>query len=262
MQEFQTSCSGLCMLALPLSVVPSILWLLFFARQDRHREKSKDVVKVFLWGVIIALPVVLVEVGFQEYVFAPFATLVFSELAYSFIGISFVEELAKYLVVRFRAMPYKFFDEPQDAMVYMIASALGFSAIENFVYALNFATSATEVLQISMFRGISATFLHVVASGTFGYFIALSLESPRERKKFFLIGLALATILHGVYNNFLMDIGHKILNTQSTGGLFGILTIATLLIISGIIIIIGINKLTRIRFSTQSNTTTQNYEQK
>ncbi|OGZ62801.1 MAG: hypothetical protein A3H51_02295 [Candidatus Spechtbacteria bacterium RIFCSPLOWO2_02_FULL_38_8] len=250
------------MLALPFSIVPSILWLLFFVHQDKHREKMKDVVKVFFWGIIIALPVVLVEVGFQEYVFAPFAALIFSELAYSFIGISFVEEFAKYLVVRFRAMPYKFFDEPQDAMVYMIASALGFSAIENFVYALNFAGSASEVLQISIFRGVSATFLHVVASGTLGYFLALALETPKERRKFFWVGLALATLLHGVYNNFLMDLGHKILNTQDTGGLFGALTIATLLIISGIIIIIGINKLTRIRFSTQSNTTTQNYEQK
>lgn len=249
MQEITTSCSGTCLLAIPLSIVPSILWLLFFMHQDRHRERMKNILNIFMWGVIIALPVVIIEVGIQDYVFAPLAALALAAASYTFLGVAFIEELAKYFVVRFKAMGKKFFDEPQDAMVYMIAAALGFSAIENLVYALDFSTTAAEVINISIFRGITATFLHVVASGALGYFIALSLETPSEKRKFFFSGLVFATLLHGVYNNFIIDLEEKILHTSTTGGLFGIFVIATLLIISGIIILVGLNRLVKIRFN-------------
>jgi len=260
MQETLTSCSGLCLVALPLSVVPSILWLLFFVYKDRHREKAKNIINVFLWGIIIALPVVIVESSFEKFIFAPLAGFVLSGVAYSFIAIAFVEEYAKYLVVRFRAMPYKFFDEPQDAMVYMISSALGFAAIENLLYALTSSSSAVEVLQISIVRGISATFLHVIASGALGYFIAISMEKPKEKIKFILSGLFLATLLHGIYNNFLINVQRDVLNTQTTSEILGVALVATFLIISGIIIIIGINKLAYIRFPSQSNKNRHNNE--
>ena len=237
------------MLALPLSILPSMIWLLFFAFQDKHREKTSNILKIFLWGAIVALPVVVVENLAQKIVFAPFAAFALSSVAYAFIAIAFVEEFAKYSVVRLRAMPYKFFDEPQDAMVYLIAAALGFAAIENFVYALNFATSIQEVLSISIFRGVTATFLHVIASGALGYFIALSLETPSEKRKFFYTGLIVATLLHGIYNNFIINLEDKILDSQAAGGLFGIFIITTFLILSGIIILIGINKLARIKFN-------------
>lgn len=249
MQETITTCSGTCLLALPLSILPSIVWLLFFALQDKHREKASNILKVFLWGIVIALPVVIVESLAQEIIFAPLAALALSSIAYTFVAIAFVEEFAKYLVVRLRAMPYKFFDEPQDAMVYLITAALGFAAIENLVYAFNFATNVQEVLNISIFRGVTATFLHVVASGALGYFLALSIKTPSEKRKFFYTGLVVATLLHGIYNNFIINLENKILDSQAAGGLFEIFIIATLLIISGIIILVGINKLARIKFN-------------
>lgn len=249
MQEAFTTCSGTCMLALPFSILPSIIWLIFFTLQDKHREKTSNILKIFFWGIVVALPVVIIESLAQEIVFAPLAAFALSSVAYAFIAIAFVEEFAKYLVVRLRAMPRKFFDEPQDVMVYIIAAALGFAAIENFVYALNFATNVQEVLNISIFRGVTATFLHVVASGALGYFVALSLETPSERRKFFYTGLVVATLLHGIYNNFIINLENKILDSQATSGLFEIFIIATLLIVSGIIILVGINKLARIKFS-------------
>ena len=217
--------------------------------KDRHQERARNIAQIFIWGVIIALPVVIVEAGAQEFVFAPFAAIALSAVTYSFIAVAFVEEIAKYLVVRFRAMPKKFFDEPQDAMVYMIAAALGFAAIENLTYAIGFAETAADVIRISMFRGVTATFLHVIASGALGYFIALSLETPSQKRKFFYSGLMFATLLHGVYNNFIVDLEGKILHASTTGGLFGVIIIATLLIISGIIILVGINRLAKIQFS-------------
>ena len=95
MQDIPTSCWGLCTLALPLSIVPSILWLLFFMHKDRHQERARNIAQIFIWGVIIALPVVIVEAGAQEFVFAPFAAIALSAVTYSFIAVAFVEEIAK-----------------------------------------------------------------------------------------------------------------------------------------------------------------------
>src|SRR3989338_3651015 len=81
------------------------LWLLFFMHKDRHQERARNIAQIFIWGVIIALPVVIVEAGAQECVFAPFAAIALSAVTYSFIAVAFLEEISKYLVVRFRAMP-------------------------------------------------------------------------------------------------------------------------------------------------------------
>jgi hypothetical protein len=45
-------------------------------------------------------------------------------------------------------------------------------------------------------------FLHACFSGIFGYFIALSAGGRRHRAVFFLVGLGLASVLHGLYDTF------------------------------------------------------------
>lgn len=256
MPEAATTCSATCIAALPVAVIPSIVWLLFFVAQDKHREKARNLITVFLWGVFIAVPVVFVEILLQDFFFVPFAAFAITPFLISFVAIAFVEEIGKYWVVRAKAVPRAFFDEPQDAIIYMITAALGFAAIENVAYAFNVAPLiaqhgtpvATAVIQITALRGLSATFLHVVASGTLGYFLALSLENRKERRKFLYTGFALATVLHGVYNNFIMDIEQKFLESGTGGQAFGVSLIAALLIISGTIILVGLRQLAKARF--------------
>lgn len=231
-----TTCTGSCLIYVPLAIMPSILWLMFFVAQKKHKEKTKNLLSVALWGVIVALPVVAVERLTFDLFFAPIAaSIAASEFIYTFFTISAIEEFAKFFVVRFKAMPRKFFDEPQDAVIYMITVALGFAAIENMAYVLNFATSSAELLQITAFRGITATFLHVVASGALGYFLALSLSIPHERKKFLYTGIAFAILLHSIYNYFIIK-----LETQAG---FQVLILSSLLIISGVVVMVGLKKL-------------------
>ncbi|MEX0877461.1 MAG: PrsW family intramembrane metalloprotease [Candidatus Spechtbacterales bacterium] len=245
-----------------MAVVPSIIWLLFFVLQKKHREKTKDIVKVFLWGISIALPVVILE-DWSIGIFAEFAANLFiTPFLMGFVAVSFIEEFAKYVVVRTKAMPYAFFDEPQDAIIYMITAALGFAGIENFVYVLVNTSTPDMVIGMTILRGVSANFLHVVASGFLGYFLALSIEHPREKRRFLYTGIIGATLLHGVFNNFIMELSDLIsesscsyvfglvleAGTKCTEEIFGIALIGTLLTISGIIILIGLYKLAHARF--------------
>ena len=49
-----------------LAVVPSILWLLFYLRKDKHPEPNKMVIKIFFWGILAALGALLFEFLYQE----------------------------------------------------------------------------------------------------------------------------------------------------------------------------------------------------
>lgn len=244
---------------LPLGAIPSIAWLLFFIFQDKHKEKARNIIRIFLWGGVIALPVVFIEITTQQLFSIPLAAFVLYPFIYSFILVAFVEEFAKYFVVRIKALPYSFFNEPKDAIIYMITAALGFAAIENINYIYNFATNLNEVINIIVFRGITATFLHVIASGTLGYFLALSLINSKERKKFLYTGIIIATVLHGIYNNFIIQL-REIIKKFGCGpeslcgeSIFGMFIIASLLIIFGIIIVIALHKLAEDRVPTDGS---------
>lgn len=245
-------CTGECLLGLPLAFVPSIIWLVFFAFQKKHREKFRNLMEIFAWGILIAIPVALVE-GMADFTLSEYyAASAALFAAFSFIGVAFVEEFGKYAVVRFKAMKRYFFDEPQDAVIYMVAAALGFAGIENMFYAHRFAENFPELFSTIAFRGISATFLHVAASGTVGYFIALSMEHKKEGKKFLFTGLALATLLHGIYNSFIMDIVKQVEQGEGTGSSLNLFLLSSLLIISGIVVIVSLNKLASSKFSVSN----------
>lgn len=181
---------------------PSIIWLLFFLIRDVHPESKTMVLRIFFYGMISALvagflamflDLAVREAGFSE---------VISVILSSFLGAGFVEEMAKYLVVKEKVLSHHEFDEPIDAMLYMIISALGFAAFENVLIYLAQDTflPAEETVIYAGFRFISATFLHALCSGLLGYFLALAISETKHRIKLILSGIFWATLLHGIYD--------------------------------------------------------------
>ncbi len=189
-----------------IGLAPSIIWLLFFLRKDVHPESNKMVLKIFFYGMIAAILAALVEIGLFRTVFAEgklfesFPLLYF--LLYNFIGIAFVEEYFKYLVVKLKVLKSSEFDEPVDAMIYMVIASLGFAALENILVLLpgDSVFVLTEAVKTSAMRMVGAIFLHASASGILGYFIALSASEPKKKLKIRSLGIILATLLHGLYN--------------------------------------------------------------
>ena len=107
-------------------------------------------------------------------------------------------------------------------MLYLIIAALGFAAAENIIL-LNglsmFGATTAEILKITLGRFLGAVFLHALASGIVGYFLARSLfikptsqrgkRNGQERKSFIGLGILVATCLHGIYNYIIMEIGPR-----------------------------------------------------
>jgi protease PrsW len=197
-----------------LAIAPGLIWLFYFFKRDVHPEPKRTVLKIFFYGMLAALPAALAERGFQYIIPKDILfTNIWQNYLFIFltvvIGVALAEELAKYLVVRIEVMRSPEFDEPVDVMLYMIIAALGFATLENIFIFLSpeiFLYTFEETLALASFRFVSATFLHALASGTIGFFLALSFCEIRWKKILALSGFAVAVLLHGLYNFSIMKL--------------------------------------------------------
>jgi len=192
--------------------LPSIIWLLFYLRKDKHPESNKKIIKVFFFGMLIAIPTALIELGVLDqigiikdlpaFVSNPF---LFLALKY-FLVVALLEELMKYLIVKKEVFSAPEFDEPVDIILYMIICALGFAAVENILTLLP-PKEIAEALSTIWIRFIGATLLHTLCSAMLGYFLALSFFETKKRNRLAVIGLILAITLHGFYDLSIMTEG-------------------------------------------------------
>ncbi|MFH1129672.1 MAG: PrsW family intramembrane metalloprotease [Patescibacteria group bacterium] len=209
----------LCILLAPL---PSIIWLAFYLRKDRHPEPNKLIVKIFLLGAMAIVFAALLEQG----VYLGLGELSLAgEIILLVISFAFIEELLKYLVVKFGVLKNPSFDEPIDSMIYLIISALGFAAAEN-IYLLTKISPLKipigETIEFITTRFLGATLLHVLASAIVGYFLAASFcRKSKFRKTLVFGGLIAATILHSVFNYIIiLNINEQIEAYQRNGLIF------------------------------------------
>ena len=127
-----------------------------------------------------------------------------------FFIIALTEELFKYAVVRVSIFHSKELDEPLDIMLYMVVAALGFAAVENVLYlfmpitGLSFNDIVVAAVTVSFIRFIGATFLHTLCSALVGYFLARATLRAHNGRSLVLLGMALATFLHGLYDFSIM----------------------------------------------------------
>jgi len=199
-----------------LGLAPSLIWLWYYLKKDDHKEPKKILFQVFILGGLSVALAFFAEYGYLRLLFSIGVECIGCEKvmpdylgainastlgATSFIvliGIAYIEEFLKYIVVKFRILKEKAFDEPVDAMIYLVVGALGFAAFENIGYILS--ADPSSVFSLTMARFITAILLHVLASALVGYFFALSIIHNKSRLYYITIGLILATIFHALFN--------------------------------------------------------------
>lgn len=180
-----------------LGFLPSVVWLLLFLTKDPRPEPKYLIIKVFLFGIIIAPVVVLIEAAISEAAelsFLPRAAIFFTLAA-------FVEEYMKYWVVKSSVLDKPDFDEPHDSIIYMITAALGFAAMENILIAFKvYPEGFAATLGVISLRFTGATLLHALASGIVGYFLGLAWFFYHFKKQLVFFGLIIASLLHLTFN--------------------------------------------------------------
>jgi len=183
-----------------LGLVPSFAWLIFFLKEDIHPEPKKMIVKVFIAGALVTF----LAIGLQ-FLLRDFLTSIYigEYNIFSFLGFGFIEEALKFSAVYLVIRHSKFFDEPIDAMIYMIIAALGFAMVENIAVMSNVKV-LSEAFGIITLRFVGATLLHALSSAVIGYYWAKSLLKIENFKLKILTGLILATLLHTTFNYLIM----------------------------------------------------------
>jgi RsiW-degrading membrane proteinase PrsW (M82 family) len=194
------------LLLIGLGLLPSLIWLTYWLRKDCHPEPKILIAKVLLLGIMLSPLAIVAQLLFVQLVAKWLGTdaNALSDSPWFYLWAALVEEVVKYLAVYFVVLRSPEFDEPVDAMVYMLTAAMGFAAMENILVinrVLGDGVSATIGIWGLRFAG--ATLLHALSSALLGYFIALAWFYFDFRKTLFVVGLALATIFHWVFNLFI-----------------------------------------------------------
>jgi len=180
-------------------IIPSLLWLWFWLREDRKKSEPKGLLTiVFIMGMVAVICVLPIQKFIQTNV---------SSNEWQLIGWASVEEIMKYIAVLLVLYKTNQIDEPIDWPIYLITAALGFAALENALFLIKpLSVGATAVsLLTGQLRFLGSTLLHTVSSGILG--ITLGLTFHLEGFKRFwhiLVGFVLAIALHSVFNFFIM----------------------------------------------------------
>ncbi len=229
-------------------ILPSLIWLLYYLSKDMHPERKRDILRIFLWGALMTIPTVFVQMGLNILLKEIPLSLATYNVIYWFLVISLTEEVFKFCVVKFKVLNSPALDEPLDLMLYMVVSALGFAAVENILYLFQPASALLSweklvemTLVLSLVRFVGATFLHTLSSAVVGYFLALEVSSPHKKFLFTESGLIIAVLLHGIYDLLIM----KLQDYQT------LLSLSSILLMFGFVTFIGFEKLKKMKSVSQ-----------
>ncbi|MFA5838605.1 MAG: PrsW family glutamic-type intramembrane protease [Candidatus Paceibacterota bacterium] len=235
-------------IALAVGILPALFWLWFWLREDKKRPEPHGLITMtFLGGFIAVLLALFIEnvidtslyisniitsLGFVvEKIIKFFKENYFLDyiLFRSSVIIvlwSAVEEIIKYLASYITALRRREMDEPVDAMIYLMTTALGFAAFENVLFLISENSILSSIISGNM-RFIGATVLHTLTSGIVGLFIGLSFyKNPLKKKLYLFVGLILSIALHSVFNLLIINS-----NDESIFSIFGLVWFAIIILI-------------------------------
>jgi len=108
--------------------------------------------------------------------------------------IGVIEELVKFIPFWLIGMRLHHFDEPIDGIVYASFVALGFASYENWYFLPELEGGAAVA------RAFASPLVHVMFASIWGYACSRAKIEGRPLLPAALAGLALAALLHGLYD--------------------------------------------------------------
>ena len=201
-------------------LLPALLWLWFFLREDaEHPEPKWLIVAAFLSGMVAVLVALPTEMLIKCYAVGawppepwstPFATLSYCSHirdANPILLWAAAEELIKYFLAATVILWRQAVDEPIDAMVYLLSVALGFAALETGLFLMEplGRGDITGGFITGDLRFIGAALIHVLSSTVIGFSIALTYYRSYLLQLLSLCtGLIIAIVLHALFNHNIM----------------------------------------------------------
>lgn len=184
---------------LSIGFAPGILWLWLIIRRSQHRPEPRSLLlRTFLLGVAVALPIVFAESLVQGTGGASDTSMSPADAAFmAFLVAGLCEELGKFWVVQASLKDSPYLDDPLRGMIFSSAVALGFSSIENVKYML---VHGPEVIFV---RAILCTLGHVGFSAFWGAALGWTRQQASSNRSILSLGILGAIASHGLYDYFL-----------------------------------------------------------
>lgn len=181
------------------ALLPAIALMIYVYNKDKvEKEPVGLVLRVFLLGAVSGLVAGLIEnilFGVFEAVIPQGLLLIIIKY---FIGVAAVEEGCKYFCLNtVRNRPE--FDYVFDAIVYAVAAALGFAALENVMYVFDGG------LEVALTRAIFSVPGHMADGVVMGTFYGLARKRELHGNKagartYYRLAFLLPVIEHGFYD--------------------------------------------------------------
>ncbi|RYZ00800.1 MAG: GNAT family N-acetyltransferase [Chitinophagaceae bacterium] len=183
------------MLLIALAAAPGLAICLYVFIRDVHNpEPVRYLVASFALGATLTVPAYFLEKGLSSWLSADVPGI----LLQSFIAIALVEELLKFLVLRYFCFRLPSFDEPLDGIIYSIMVSMGFATLENVAYTW---MHGAEVLIGRTFTSVPA---HACFAAIMGYYAGLARFETARRGALLRTGLLRAILFHGCYDSFIL----------------------------------------------------------
>jgi RsiW-degrading membrane proteinase PrsW (M82 family) len=184
-----------------IAVIPGIALSLGIYLTDRYdREPVKLLIKLFLFGIVSAIPTIIVEQFLSRVnIFSGLLSIAWT----SFIVAGLTEEFFKRMVVMRVAYYHSAFNEKLDGIKYCTFASLGFATIENIMYIFS---NYDADPYIGWYRGLLSVPAHMLFAVTMGYYLSLARFSPdkKTRDQYFSRSLVVPMLFHGTFNFILM----------------------------------------------------------
>jgi RsiW-degrading membrane proteinase PrsW (M82 family) len=181
-----------------LAVAPILIIIIYIYYKDKYEKEPRILLILsFGFGAIVSIIITtILYLGFDILLPLKDKFSVLQQFIRAFFVVALVEELSKYVIVRYFAQPRLAFNEPFDGIVYAVMVSMGFAATENVFYVLQGGA------EVALLRAFTAVPAHATFGILMGYFMGKAKFSS-NRIKLNLFGLLIAILFHGAYDFFL-----------------------------------------------------------
>ncbi|MCY8232769.1 intramembrane metalloprotease PrsW [Priestia filamentosa] len=177
-------------------IAPGLALLSYFYLKDEYETEPISVVlKTFIFGAVLVLPIMFIQYVMQE------EQVLQGAFLNSFLTTSFLEEYFKWFVLYFTIFQHVEFDEHYDGIVYGAAVSLGFATAENILYLV------ANGVQDAFARAVLPVSSHALFGVVMGYYLGKGkFFGKSSRRKWLTYSLFIPILLHGMYDYILRTI--------------------------------------------------------
>ncbi|MDZ8050847.1 MAG: PrsW family intramembrane metalloprotease [Aulosira sp. ZfuVER01] len=203
---------GLEQTAWVLGVYYASIWGVVLQNLIRPKHFSwREIFKCVLFTVFVGIPLLLFiqKVPIFSFLYAATDWGLIPRLIGFVLGVGVLEEVCKALPIYLFFLRVGKLSDPLTLAFYGTMSGLGFAISEGVVYSVVYAFGLVQgeidfgaYVLTNTIRFVCLPLFHAIWAGIVGYFLGLASINPSRQVAIIVIGIAIAAMLHGLYDTF------------------------------------------------------------